>query len=75
MNAYGSPQLTLALRRFLGKDMALECLGTLDASTCAHYKALGRATLCFHLWHLLLLFNMMPRCFPNGTFKPGITCF
>ena len=43
MNTHGSPQLTLALRRFLGKDMAFECLGTLDASTRAHYKALGRA--------------------------------
>src|SRR5258708_34308751 len=48
----GSTQVALVLGGFLGEDVALECLGTLDAAAGADLEALGRAALGFQLGHL-----------------------
>jgi hypothetical protein len=43
--------LTLALGGFLGKDVALERLAALDATTGADNETFLRTALGFHLWH------------------------
>jgi hypothetical protein len=51
MNINRSTQLALVLGGFLGQDVALESLATLDGTARANAKTLLRAALGFHFWH------------------------
>src|SRR5690625_1645410 len=51
VNGSRAAQLTLVLRGFLGQDMTLKRLTTLDGSATAHPKALRSAFFGFHLGH------------------------
>ena len=51
MNIGCSPQLTFVLGGFLGQNVALKCLTTLDCTAWAHAKTLLRAAFGFHFWH------------------------
>jgi hypothetical protein len=44
-------QVTFVLGGFLGQNVALESLATLDGTAWANAKTLLRAALGFHLWH------------------------
>src|SRR5690606_10440734 len=51
MDRRRTAQLALVLGGFLGQDVALESLATLDGSAAANLKALRRAFLGLHLGH------------------------
>jgi hypothetical protein len=61
MNLNGAAQMTLVLGGFLGEDVALEGLATLDGSAGANPKALGSAFLGLHLGH-----DAAPMVLPRG---------
>jgi hypothetical protein len=44
-------QVTFVLGGFLGQNVALESLATLDGTAWANAKTLLRAALGFHFWH------------------------
>jgi hypothetical protein len=46
----GAAQLTLTLRRHLGKDVALVSVFVLEAA-CRFLEALLRPAMGFHFWH------------------------
>lgn len=52
-------QVTLLLRRFLGKDVTLESVLSLDLSRAGYLEPFLGTGMCFHLWHcrvFILLF-------------------
>lgn len=79
MNSRGSAQLALGLGGFLGQDVTLERLTTLDRSAAANLKALGSAFLGFHLGHddsvlrMLLIYALAGVCCSRWASIEGIT--
>lgn len=78
MNSRGSAQLALGLGGFLGQDVTLERLTTLDRSAAANLKALGSAFLGFHLGHddsvlrMLLIYALAGVCCSRWASIEGI---
>jgi hypothetical protein len=51
MDSGRTTQLAFGLGGFLGQNVALESLTTLDSTTWTHAKTLLRAAFGFHFWH------------------------
>ena len=79
VNGDHSAQMTLVLRRTMGKNVTLGSVSTLNGAAGAHFKALRGSLLRFHLRHLtdFLLLLDDHRCFrtPRKTSRPDLTCY
>ena len=51
VNPLGGTELALALAAFLGEDMAVVRLTSLEAATGCTTEPLGGTAIGFHLWH------------------------
>jgi hypothetical protein len=53
VNPLGGTELALALAAFLGEDMAVVRLTSLEATTGCATEPLGGTAIGFHLWHIV----------------------
>lgn len=79
VNGDHSAQMTLVLRRTMGKNVTLGGVSTLDGAARTHLKALGGSLFRFHLRHLtdfLLLLDDHRRFYTSQkTCQPDLTCY
>lgn len=79
VNGDHSAQMTLVLRRTMGKNVTLGSVSTLNGAAGAHFKALRGSLLRFHLRHLtdFLLLLDDHRCSHTlrKTCQPDLTCY
>jgi hypothetical protein len=71
MHGRSRAQMTFALGAFLGQDVALMGLASLDAARCGHPEAFGRSAVGFQLGHFTLLYlddykNPVGNALPTG---------
>ncbi len=79
VNGDHSAQMTLVLRRTMGKNVTLGGVSTFDGAAGTHLKALGGSLFRFHLRHLtdflLLLDDHRRFCTLQKTCRPDLTCY
>lgn len=79
VNGDHSAQMTLVLRRTMGKNVTLGGVSTFDGAARTHLEALGGSLFRFHLRHLtdflLLLDDHRRFCTSQKTCRPDLTCY
>src|SRR6218665_982117 len=75
MHGHGTPQMAFVSGGHLGQDVALERLAALDGATGTNTKALFRAALGLHFWHLMIPWVVLGRRLQTDlqTFWPRAT--